>query len=637
MDVDDAVVEYEALSWCWGQEVKDRAIRVYEGGKYYRLPVTRDLTLALKYLRHPHAERILWIDALCINQANHEERNHQVQMMARIYSGAKQACIWLGEDTDDSTTAIRFINEIMKLENFDAISEKKENSFKWQSLLLLMQRPWFSRRWVVQEIALARSATIYCGNDKIPWTNFAVAVELFVEVETATHRLSEVMRKDETFGHVPQWFEHVSELGASVLVQATGKVFRRDGNQATDSEDGVDAKPRLRARRPARKGLKRNETGEVEGPSQRSALAPQRPLLSLEYLVSSLSVFQATQPRDAVYSLLAISRDTAPFAELRIKSQEGSEEAIIMSTVSSFLERKPFRVDYTLLKTQRSISIQAVIWNRCLIKTDEPLSVLGLASQHVQKDDLICIIFGCTVPVILRIKYKAEGAPGKEKMQDQIESMKAAMEVCEEACFRKIRYQKRLQIEKAKGGGLDTIWKKEVLAELEEVNSQMRKWKEREEEDKERKIAEDKDQENRKERIKRRQREARMTRDEAKLQPLQKSKTMPDAGLRSMVTKTGPSPVKEGMPEQSEGAQSTHATPPQTHGQDGHDGVRETGQTTTEQLEKERQKKKDEAREEDPKVYYEFLGEAYIHGMMDGEAVRRQINEGEPTRMFEIR
>ncbi|KAK7703104.1 hypothetical protein SLS64_009375 [Diaporthe eres] len=985
MDVDDAVVEYEALSWCWGQEVKDRAIRIYEGGQYYRLPVTRDLTLALKYLRHPHAERILWIDALCINQANHEERNHQVQMMARIYSGAKQACIWLGEDTDDSTTAIRFINEIMKLENFDAISEKKENASKWQSLLLLMQRPWFSRRWVVQEIALARSATIYCGNDKIPWTNFAVAVELFVEVETATHRLSEVMRKDETFGHVPQWFEHVSELGASVLVQATGKVFRRDGNQATDSEDGVDTKPRLRARRTARKGLKRNETGELEGPPQRSALAPQRPLLSLEYLVSSLSVFQATQPRDAVYSLLAISRDTAPFAELRIKSQEGSEEAIIMSTVSSFLERKPFRVDYSraysdvckdfisfciqisgrsdptraldilcrpwapepevttggvvhrkptlykflpprerealykvdksrqwiirvkgeersdedqekpkalikqddkrsmeeywrdceqnwkdkwpehvssferdvkpflpkkreppkkaedegeqedpaaseqddsdeegegiddeeqneqdkdislptwisrisgasfalyrhpgmhkagrigrmnadplvglphdghknysaaqntkvdfdsgcrlrfrkrpmsdhcslytegyilakiesvaeparlgaipetwtkvagwenavdgqtdppvefwrtlvadrgkdgrnppyyyatacresvrkgglrggsvdtgaLINSERNSIIaefcrrvQAVIWNRCLIKTDEPLSVLGLASQHVQKDDLICIIFGCTVPVILRRKDKSEGDPEKEKMQDRIESMKAAMEVCEEACFRKLRYQKRLQIEQAKGGGLDTIWKKEVVAELEEVNGQMRKWKEREEEDKERKTAEAKDQENRKERAKRRQREARMTRDQAKLQPLQKSKTMPDAGLRSMVTKTAPTPVKEGMPEQSEGTQSTHATPPQTHGQDGQDGVRETGQTTTEQLEKERQKKKDEAKEEDPKVYYEFLGEAYIHGMMDGEAVRRQINEGEPTRMFEIR
>lgn len=48
--------------------------------------------------------------------------------MSLIYSGAKQACIWLGEDTDDSATAIGFIDEIMKLENFDAISQRKENA-----------------------------------------------------------------------------------------------------------------------------------------------------------------------------------------------------------------------------------------------------------------------------------------------------------------------------------------------------------------------------------------------------------------------------------------------------------------------------------------------------------------------------
>lgn len=226
-------VKYEALSWCWGREDRDRAIRIQECGKYFKLAVTNELGLALKYLRYKDKYRILWIDALCIDQANHEERNHQVQMMARIYSGATQACIWLGEDNDDSTKAIDFIHEIMKLENFDSVSEKKENASKWQSLLLFMQRPWFSRRWVVQEVALARAATIYCGRDQIPWENFAVAVELFVEVETATHRLSEVMRKDERFGHIPQWFEHVSELGASVLVEATGKIS--EGMAHTDS------------------------------------------------------------------------------------------------------------------------------------------------------------------------------------------------------------------------------------------------------------------------------------------------------------------------------------------------------------------------------------------------------------------
>lgn len=120
------------------------------GHKQRRLAVSRELILALKYLRFPNEDRILWIDALCINQADHEERNHQVQMMSQIYNNATQVCIWLGEDNDDSATAISFIREIMKLENFDSISEKKENAHKWRSLLLLMQRPWFSRRWVVQ-------------------------------------------------------------------------------------------------------------------------------------------------------------------------------------------------------------------------------------------------------------------------------------------------------------------------------------------------------------------------------------------------------------------------------------------------------------------------------------------------------
>lgn len=339
-------VEYEALSWNWGTESKDCGIRVLDGIKHSqrRLAVSRELALALKYLRHPKTDRILWIDALCINQADHEERNHQVQMMSRIYNCAQQVCVWLGQDNDDSTVAITFIREIMLLENFDAISEKKENAHKWRSLLLLMQRPWFSRKWVVQEIALARAATIYCGNDQIPWEQFAVAVELFVEVETATHRLSEVMRRDEAFGHVPQWFEHVSELGASVLVQATGKVFRRDGWQipgaARDRPNG-----KRKARRIAEGPKAPSSADETAGES--NELRPQRPLLSLEYLVSSLAVFQASQPRDAIYSLLAISRDTSPFAELRANSGVLSEESTILSTVSSFLERKPFKVDYS--------------------------------------------------------------------------------------------------------------------------------------------------------------------------------------------------------------------------------------------------------------------------------------------------
>jgi len=105
---------YEALSWCWGQAEEDYAVLIKKGETTFRKRVRRELALALKYLRRPDKERFLWIDAICINQASPNERNHQVQMMSRVYTRAQQVCIWLGEADAASETAIRFINNEMK-------------------------------------------------------------------------------------------------------------------------------------------------------------------------------------------------------------------------------------------------------------------------------------------------------------------------------------------------------------------------------------------------------------------------------------------------------------------------------------------------------------------------------------------
>jgi len=229
-------------------------------------------------------------------------------MMSRIYTRAQQVCIWLGEADTDSEIAIKFIKDEMKeLKNFDIISSNEQYSRKWQALMSLMQRDWFFRRWVVQEIALSSAATVYCGPHEIPWKSFAVAVELFVEVETATHRLSEVMKRDEKFRHVPGWFEYVSELGASLLVQATGKVFRTkrsplepdsdssDGdaeNHPNDQEGDEQTREQQRQQRKLKKVEKRirqrlEETQTIDPLERRS-------LLSLEYLVSTMFIFQAS-------------------------------------------------------------------------------------------------------------------------------------------------------------------------------------------------------------------------------------------------------------------------------------------------------------------------------------------------------
>lgn len=132
-------------------------------------------------------------------------------------------------------------------------------------------------------------------------------MSLFVEVETATHRLSDVMKLDQSFGNIPEFFGDVSSLGAALLVHATSNLFRNA------------------------------KTGQ------------RKPLSSLEYLVSRLSVFEATQPRDTIYALLAISRDTTPKnLEAESDSLEQKEQnALALAPAKGFL-KQDYNVDYTL-------------------------------------------------------------------------------------------------------------------------------------------------------------------------------------------------------------------------------------------------------------------------------------------------
>lgn len=186
--------------------------------------------------------------------------------------------------------AFKFIQkEILQLRSFDELCETNEASKKWGALFDLMQHQWFSRRSAIQEIALARDITIYCGADRTLWQDFVAAVELLVE-ETATNRLAEAMRKDPQFYHVLGRLEYISALGASLLVEATSKLFR-DTGFISSPKHTHDESLRLVAARPDR-----------------------QPLLSLEHLVSSLSIFDVTVAHDTIYALLTIAKDTTPSA-----------------------------------------------------------------------------------------------------------------------------------------------------------------------------------------------------------------------------------------------------------------------------------------------------------------------------------
>lgn len=108
----DNVPPYEAISYTWGAPEFPERIEVDN-----RLfPITTNLACALKSFRQPDTERILWADAICINQKDVQEKSQQVAMMARIYQKARRVLIWLGESCEKSQRAMegyRFIAGMM--------------------------------------------------------------------------------------------------------------------------------------------------------------------------------------------------------------------------------------------------------------------------------------------------------------------------------------------------------------------------------------------------------------------------------------------------------------------------------------------------------------------------------------------
>lgn len=103
-------VEYEAISYTRGS-AKDTC-NIYVDGRDFI--ARRNLESVLLHLRLPHKNRILWIDAIRINQNDFTEKNMQVPMMHLVYGKARRVLVWLGVESKNSKEAIEFMNEICK-------------------------------------------------------------------------------------------------------------------------------------------------------------------------------------------------------------------------------------------------------------------------------------------------------------------------------------------------------------------------------------------------------------------------------------------------------------------------------------------------------------------------------------------
>lgn len=264
--------DYSALSYTWGNNYRNsHSISILQDGRLCKLHVKPNLYDALRRLRleiKPNGSQMLWVDSISINQADIPEKNAQIQKMAMIYNRAESVSVWLGGEDKDSFRALEFIERLLRLEGFDPLTKDPGTTAEWAALHNLMQRPWFNRRWIVQEISLARQATLYCGDQSISWPDFAAATSLFA----ARHRdLRAIFQSSKDFDNHPDHLGEVDALGAKALVDITTNLFRK-------SEDGTV--------------LER--------------------LLSLEALISTLTLFEAGSAHDIVYAVLWLSHDAEP-------------------------------------------------------------------------------------------------------------------------------------------------------------------------------------------------------------------------------------------------------------------------------------------------------------------------------------
>ncbi|KAF3005174.1 hypothetical protein E8E13_010644 [Curvularia kusanoi] len=179
--------KFEALSYVWGDP--DDLVTVHLHGCSAK--VTRNLHDALIHMRQDR-KRVLWADALCINQADLAERASQVRLMGSIYGQASTVIVYLGA-WSNAESGFRFI------EAFGTDPEEHHHDPDATSSLLraagldltpeiaktylreFFSLPWWSRVWTVQEFALARKAVFQSGNQLLSSISLADMLDIFLD------------------------------------------------------------------------------------------------------------------------------------------------------------------------------------------------------------------------------------------------------------------------------------------------------------------------------------------------------------------------------------------------------------------------------------------------------------------------
>jgi hypothetical protein len=280
--------------------------------------------------------------------------------------------------------------------------ESPVHAKRWEGFLRLMQKPWFQRRWIVQEIAFAREATIYWGSQKLPWNDLASAVQLFALKKDS---LRQMFHKSSDHNDV-DYFGEIEAYGALGLVNIMDIIFRK------------------------------SETGDIMDL-----------LLSLESILTNMTAFDASRPHDTVYAIMQLSNDAKPASmttmarELQEARTEGihfGKEVPVMTVLdtnaTNTITHLPESINGALRRTEGLPSDLASekVW------TDE-LQSRGRPRQRSPHSDNYLAVLGnnrarsrSRDPSPAVAKHTAEEMHQKPKRRFQVDYEKSMFSLCSE-------------------------------------------------------------------------------------------------------------------------------------------------------------------------------------------------------------
>jgi hypothetical protein len=166
---------YSALSYTWGSAEDGQEVLLNGEPIYMRSNLCQFLRV-LQSCQVPGSGDWLWADAICINQADVEERGQQVASMGKIYRGASQMFAWLGEDEDNVAEVFRSLNAWSPESSTSGpghFSHLLARDIYWKGVVEALKnvrdRPYWTRTWIVQEILLAPDVIVFCGESSVSW------------------------------------------------------------------------------------------------------------------------------------------------------------------------------------------------------------------------------------------------------------------------------------------------------------------------------------------------------------------------------------------------------------------------------------------------------------------------------------